>query len=74
MHRVLYDNTLRPSRRSVLMGAAAVGAGMMMPGGARAQDASVNITGQHGTHCVQIAVGCAHRRCHDCDYDQCAEQ
>ncbi len=40
MHRVLYDNTLRPSRRSVLMGAAAVGAGMMMPGGARAQDAT----------------------------------
>ena len=23
---------------------------------------------------MQIAVGCAHRRCHDCDDDQCAEE
>jgi ABC-type dipeptide transport system, periplasmic component len=38
MHRVIYDNTLRPSRRSVLKGAAAAGAGMMLPLGAMAQD------------------------------------
>ncbi|MCA2010449.1 ABC transporter substrate-binding protein [Cereibacter sphaeroides] len=38
MHRVIYDNTLRPSRRSVLKGAAALGAGMMLPHGAMAQD------------------------------------
>ncbi|MCW1933067.1 ABC transporter substrate-binding protein [Pararhodobacter zhoushanensis] len=41
MHKVIFDTSLRPTRRSILMGAAAAaGAGMMLPGGAFAQEAT----------------------------------